>query len=147
MEKFLNDLLAKAHEVSNANYANEPVSEKIVQLDILAREIEEYKPQKRLFTAIHHVQWRQKSAMGDKQRCHVWLGEDENGEPHLHYELRTLTHTPSNYGYIDMLRQYKGMMYIEMSITLRLDAFVQFMQAIHVLNPEINEALKKFMEK
>lgn len=147
MDNLLNDVIAKGRAVVNAHYANEPTEEKIESLDIAIREAERLRPEYHKFEAIHHVQYKQISNYGDKQRCHVWLGKSLDGRnhPYISYSLRTLTANPAQYGHIRILRFYKGLFYIEMSLTMHLASWGNFFVAANDLKKEIEEALNEMM--
>lgn len=88
-----------------------------------------------------------KSYIGDKQVMLVCLDLDEKGEPYFPIEIRTLTKTPEEYGYTDILRRINGYFYIRNSFGMRVAAWSAFLEAVGLMREKTTKAMMEFIDK
>ena len=87
------------------------------------------------------------SFIGDKQTMLVALDTSESGEPYFTIELRTLTKTPEEYGYTDILRRINGYFYIRNSFGMRVAAWSAFLEAVGLMREKTTKAMMEFLDK
>lgn len=88
-----------------------------------------------------------KSYIGDKQVMLVCLDTSEEGEPYFTIELRTLTKTPEEYGYNDILRRINGYFYIRNSFGMRVAVWEAFFMAVGQMKDATTKAFTEFLDK
>ena len=88
-----------------------------------------------------------KSYIGDKQVMLVCLDLDEKGEPYFTVEIRTLTKTPEEYGYTDILRRINGYFYIRNYFGMRVSVWPAFFMAVEQMKDATTKAMTEFLDK
>lgn len=88
-----------------------------------------------------------KSYIGDKQVMLVCLDTSEEGEPYFTIEIRTLTKTPEEYGYNDILRRINGYFYIRNSFGMRVAVWEAFFIAVGQMKDATTKAFTEFLDK
>lgn len=91
--------------------------------------------------------FRVTSHLGDKQVMLVCLDTSETGEPYFTIEIRTLTKTPENYGYTDILRRINGYFYIRNSIGMRVAVWEAFFMAVNGMRDATTKAIVGYLDK
>lgn len=91
--------------------------------------------------------FRVTSYLGDKQVMLVCLDTSETGEPYFTIEIRTLTKTPENYGYTDILRRINGYFYIRNSFGMRVAVWEAFFMAVGQMKDATTKAFTEFLDK
>lgn len=87
------------------------------------------------------------SFLGDKQVMLVCLSLDEKGEPYFIIEIRTLTKTPEEYGYNDILRRINGYFYIRNSFGMRVAVWEAFFMAVGQMKDATTKAMVEYLDK
>jgi hypothetical protein len=87
------------------------------------------------------------SYIGDKQVMLVCLDTSEEGEPYFTIEIRTLTKTPEEYGYTDILRRINGYFYIRNSFGMRVAVWSAFLEAVGCMREKTTKAMMEFLDK
>lgn len=87
------------------------------------------------------------SYLGDKQVMLVCLDTSETGEPYFTIEIRTLTKTPENYGYTDILRRINGYFYIRNSFGMRVAVWEAFFMAVGQMKDATTKAFTEYINK
>ena len=99
------------------------------------------------FKVLECKAFKVKSYIGDKQVMLVCLDTSEDGEPYFTIEIRTLTKTPENYGYTDILRRINGYFYIRNSFGMRVAVWEAFLEAVGLMREKTTKAMMEFLDK
>ena len=99
------------------------------------------------FKVLECKAFKVKSYIGDKQVMLVCLDTSEDGEPYFTIEIRTLTKTPENYGYTDILRRINGYFYIRNSFGMRVAVWEAFFIAVGQMKDATTKAFTEFLDK
>lgn len=145
------DTLLEKAKAAHYNWTvNNPESNVIKAMAELGDAIQDAEATKSVlynFKVLECRAFKLKSYIGDKQVMLVCLDLDEKGEPYFTIEIRTLTKTPKNYGYTDILRRINGYFYIRNSFGMRVAAWSAFLEAVGLMREATTKAMMEFLDK
>ena len=143
------DTLLEKAKAAHANWITVTghATEAMVELGDAIQDAEATKSKFYNFKVLECREFKLKSYIGDRQVMIVALDLDEKGEPYFTIEIRTLTKTPEEYGYNDILRRINGYFYIRNSFGMRVAAWSAFLEAVGLMREKTTKAMMEFLDK
>lgn len=150
MEHPFDTLLEKAKAAHYHWIVNNPQMTQMKAMAELGDAIQDAEATKSIFYNFNVLElraFRVTSYIGDKQVMLVCLDTSETGEPYFIIEIRTLTKTPENYGYTDILRRINGYFYIRNSFGMRVAVWEAFFMAVGQMKDATTKAMIEYYDK